>query len=90
MSDVITIVVLILVGPGLLAYVGFLVRQGRWRDSVPLIEVAIDRVVGIEPPPRNRTDHFFVRVQLILVSFIGLIMSCLFAVILFEAFGFTE
>lgn len=63
MSDALTIIGLILLGPGLLVYVGFLVRHGRWRESVPLIEVALDRVVGINPPPRNRIDHVFMRIQ---------------------------
>lgn len=90
MSDFAVVAMLIFFGPGLLIYVTYLVRTQRWRDSVPLLEAVIDRTAGIEPPPRNQTDHIFTLIQLGAMTFVGLIFSGLGLIILLEALGFTE
>ncbi len=90
MSDVLVILGLVLFGPGLLIYVGFLLRRNRWRESVPLIEVAIDRAVGVQPPVRSRVDHFFTLAQLLAISFFGLVATGLGLFVILKDYGILE
>ena len=90
MSDIVVLVGLAVFGPGLLAYVSFLVRRRRWRESVPLLEAVIDRAAGVEPPARNSTDRFFALVQLGAMSFVGLIATGLGMIVILETLGLTE
>ncbi len=48
---------LILAGPGLL-WAGIVsLRRGYWRDSVPLLEVVIDRAAGLETHNHAAFEH---------------------------------
>jgi hypothetical protein len=75
MSDIAAIALLIVFGPGLLTYVVWLVRSNRWRDAVPMIEVAIDKAAGVEVPPRNRVDNGFMLFQLVMMTIVGVIVT---------------
>ena len=90
MSEAFATLLLIAFGPGLLTYVGFLVRRNRWRDAAPALEVVIDKAVGIEPPPRNRTDHAFMIFQLVMMMFVGLIVTGLGLFVLLNDSGILE
>ena len=58
------------------------VRKAHWRESVPLAEFLIDRAAGIEPPPRNKWDRGFARVQAWMNIVLGAFFTlCLVAVI---------
>ncbi len=73
---------LILAGPGLL-WAGIVsLRRGYWRDSVPLLEVVIDRAAGLDPPPRTAWDQRFAYAQAWLHIAIGTVFSVFFAIIL--------
>ncbi|MFW2853043.1 hypothetical protein ACM61V_14140 [Sphingomonas sp. TX0543] len=59
------------------------VRKQHWRDSVPLGELLIDRIAGVEPPPRNRLDRGFARFQAWMNIVLGAFFTlCLVAVII--------
>jgi hypothetical protein len=90
MSDALVILGLLAFGPGLLTYVGYLVRQRRWCDSVPLLEAVVDKTVGVEPPPRNRIDHVFMIVQLSLMTLVGIIVTGLGLFVVLKDSGILE
>jgi hypothetical protein len=90
MTYLAAIALLIVFGPGLLTYVDFLIRRSRWRESVPLLEAAIDRVAGIGPPSRNRIDHFFTLFQLVMMTLTGLIVTGLGIFVIVADSGILE
>jgi hypothetical protein len=90
MGDALAILGLLAFGPGLLAYVGYLIRQKRWRDSVPLLEAVFDKAVGVEPTPRNRIDHAFMIVQLSLMALVGIIVTGLGLFVVLKDSGILE
>ena len=49
----------VITGPGFL-FPGFRsLRRAAWRDGVPAAELLIDRLAGVEPPPRTAWDRRF-------------------------------
>ena len=75
--------VLVVIGPGFLWLGIQSLRRGWWRESVPLLEVVIDRAAGLEPPPRTTWDRRFALFQAILFTIFGAFFSlCLVAVLI--------
>ncbi|PXA84973.1 hypothetical protein DMC47_38615 [Nostoc sp. 3335mG] len=76
------ILLLAVMGPGFLTTGIWTLRSRAWRDGVPLLELAIDRAIGEEPPERTTWDRRFARfnawAQIILGSFFTV---CLVAVL---------
>ena len=70
-KDVGAFLFLLFAGPGLLTLGVTSLRHGWWRESVPLLEVVIDRAAGIDSPPRNRWDRWLARVQAWMFVVIG-------------------
>ena len=84
MKDIGVVLLLMLLGPGLL-FMGIVsVRRRWWQDSVPLAEFLIDRAAGIDPPPRNRWDRGFARVQAWLYILLGFFFTLCLAAVLFS------
>lgn len=77
---------LLLAGPGLLWAGVQSLRCGYWRDSVPLLEVILDRIGGAEPPPRNIWDRRFAYAQAWFHIVIGSVFSLFLTLILFSFF----
>lgn len=84
MKDFGVFVFLLIAGPGLLTLGIKSLRHGWWRESVPLLEVVIDRVAGTELPPRNRWDRGFARVQAWMFVVFGTFFSVCLAAVLFS------
>lgn len=59
-------------------------RRGWWRESVPLLEVAIDRAAGVEPPPRTRWDRRFAFFQALMATVFGAFFSLVLVALLFS------
>jgi hypothetical protein len=82
MKPIIGALLLTVMGPGFLAMGIWTLRSRAWRDGVPLLELAIDRAIGEEPPKRTRWDRHFARfnawAQIIFGSFFTV---CLVAVL---------
>lgn len=79
--------VLIVTGPGFLWLGIQSLRRGWWRESVPLLEVVIDRAAGIEPPPRTALDRRFAVAQAILFTVFGAFFSLCLATFLISTFS---
>jgi hypothetical protein len=79
------ILLLTVMGPGFAILGIWTLRSRSWRDGVPLLELAIDRVIGEEPPERTRCDRRFARfnawAQIIFGSFFT---ACLVTVLFIQ------
>lgn len=82
MSGVVTLIFLALAGPGLLWAGVMSLRRGYWRDSVPLLEVVIDRAAGTEPPARTAWDQRFAYAQAWVHIIIGAAFSAFLIIVL--------
>jgi hypothetical protein len=80
--SVIGILFLMLTGPAALILGIWTLRSGAWCDSVPLAEAAIDRALGVQPPPRNKWDRRFARAQAWFLVLLGA-STCVFYVTIF-------
>ena len=77
---------LLLAGPEALTLGVLSLRRGWWRESVPLLEVMIDQIAGIDPPPRNRWDRIFARAQAWMFVVFGSFFSVCLAAVVFLFF----
>ncbi len=82
MNSIGAMIFLIAAGPGFLWMGIASLRRGYWRESVPLLEVVIDRAAGIEPPPRNKWDRRFALFQAWMFVIIGAVFSLFLVVVL--------
>jgi hypothetical protein len=53
----VTLVVLLITGPGLLVLGLWNLRVGAWREGIPAAELLILRAAGEEPSPRTAWDR---------------------------------
>ncbi|WP_287979912.1 hypothetical protein [Sphingomonas sp.] len=82
MKTIFVILLLTAMGPIMMALGIASIRKQHWRESIPLAELLIDRAAGIDPPPRNRWDQGFARVQAWLNTILGAFFTlCLVAAI---------
>ena len=77
MKTAVILLCLILAGPGLLWLGIHNLRTRAWHDGVPLVEAAIDRAAGVEPPERNDADRRFARFQAWLLTLFGTLFTLL-------------
>lgn len=78
------ILFLLLAGPYFLWIGVQSLRRGWWRESVPLLEIVIDRAAGIEPPARTAWDRRFALAQAILFTVLGTFFSLVLLAVLFS------
>ena len=84
MKIAIAILFLLVTGPYLLWMGVQSLRRSWWRESVPLLEVVIDRVAGIAPPPRTAWDRRFAFAQAIMFTVFGTFFSLVLIAVLFS------
>jgi hypothetical protein len=74
-TEIIGAIIGIILGPGFLAYGIWMLRTRAWRDSVPALEVLLDRMIGEEPPARTKTDQRLMHIQAWLLAVVGGFMT---------------
>lgn len=87
MKTAFVMIFLLIAGPGFLFMGVQSLRGGWWRESVPLLEAAIDRAAGIDPPPRTAWDRRFAFGQAIMLTIFGAFFSLCLAAVLISTFS---